>query len=177
MTPAAVMRDVRDQALDGLVHNQDQRRLIYNPDTEAADSLIEHLALLARTSAPEQRPHIKAALDIARRISQSNRLEGARGRQVAGSTDRLADELQRITQGGVAPLGRRRAARELRGPLANLVNPLVAGTARDEALAAVRDVVSRSSRDNVLSNTVRHEIGPKRYALLVELVSTMDAAA
>lgn len=174
MTPATAARCMRDSALDGLVHNQDQARLIANPTVEV-DSLVDHLTVLARTSMPEQRRHIRAALDIARRLHESNQLEAACERHIAGAADRAADELELITASGVAPMGRRRVARALRDPLANLCNPVIRGARRQAAMDAVVDVCRRSTRANVLSTTVRHELGVKRFSLLTELVDAMPA--
>lgn len=167
MTPAS---DIRDHALDAIAHNLNQDRLIANPSTEV-DSLVEHLAVLNRTSLPEQRPHIAAIVTIVKGLLNSNRLELGCTQHIAGT----ADELQ---VRGVKPLAKKAVARELRDPLANLLRSKLIGPTRvQQAMDIVADVCSRSSRANVLSVAVRHEIGVKRYSLLTELVAAMPAEA
>jgi hypothetical protein len=175
MSAQIIREHILAPALDGIARNHRQTRIIVNPTPEI-DSIVEHVTELIRTAVPAQRPHLAALIGLCRDLLAENRAEGELERSVAGAADRLAVDLARAATVGQKPLGARSAARELRAPLANLANPIIQGTARDTALAAVRGVVARSTRDNVLSNTVRHELGPKRYQLLADIIDDIQAA-
>lgn len=159
MSPAA--EAIRADALDAQALNHHQRLLVVNPSDEI-DSIAEHVRELVRLATPAQRPHLRAVLKMLRDLVNSNQAEAERERRIAGAADHLASVGE--------PWGKRRVARELRDPLANLASPIITGAARDDALRRVLDVVALSTRENVLSETVLHEIGAKRFALLTEIV-------
>lgn len=170
MTPAASLRrEILEPALDARSHNLAQQRLIANV-TADCDCLLDHISALLQTATPDQREHLAALLQIIVDLAHSNVVEGGLQRQIAGAADTLARDAQRSEHAPMAPAwGIKRVATALRAPLADLCNPIIQGAARDQALAAVREVFRHAPGRAVVNVAVRHELGVKKYTKLVEL--------
>lgn len=176
--PSALIRDrVLHPVLDARAENLQQRRLIHNP-SEETDSIVEHLAELARTCTPEQRPHLRAVLDLLRELAVSNVREGQGQQTIAGVVDTLAADLRKHeTLDRSGDLGVKSIARRLRKPLEDLVNSRSPSSkAVVEARAAVDAVLREVPSAYLIGNvSLRHELGVTRYTRLVELIQ--DRAA
>jgi hypothetical protein len=142
VTAAAARRDLLEPALDARAHNLTQAQLIANPTPEV-DSLLEHVHALGRDlPASQRRAHVHEALRLIRDLFNSNRAEGECEQTIAGAADQLAAALRAgtVERGWTV----KRVARELRDPLAVLVNPIIRGDKRDDALRRVMRVVDQA---------------------------------
>jgi hypothetical protein len=132
-------------ALEGIARNREQHRIAFDPDNEI-NSLVEHIREIARTATPEQRPHVHALFRLIRDLCESNHAELRCERFIAAAADAMADPGWTV----------KRAARELRDPLAVLCNPIIGEQAKERAREDVRRVVRLCPRDLlVLGDDVR----------------------
>lgn len=168
MTAATVRRGILEPTLDAQALNATQARLIANPTPEV-DSLVEHVTELARTATTEQRQHLHAILTLTRELFQSNQAEGDLERTVAGAADHLTSELRNneLNADRAPAWPARRIARMVRGPLADLLNPVIADTGR--ALQELQQALQQIPTTALLTVAVRHELGCRKYTKLTEL--------
>lgn len=166
MTPAQVLQ----LSTDGIALNDRQRLLIANPTAET-DSIVEHIRELVRTATREQRPHLRALLELVRDLANDNGLEGEHLREIAHISDLQAT----ARKTGNRPLSKRPFVDLVRDPLANLVNPFIKGAARDKAHDQVVKALARTTPEIALHTGVSREIGPKRYAALREIVASLQS--
>lgn len=135
MTPPVVTA-----AMEGIARNREQHQIAFNPDDEI-NSVLEHIREIARTATAEQRPHVLALFNLIRRLCESNRAELRCERFIAAAADAMAETGWSV----------KRAARELREPLAVLTNPILPERMKDEARAEVRRIVRCCPREVLLT--------------------------
>lgn len=135
----SALTQTREQIVETLMEaqslNRAQDRLLHNPTPEV-DSLREVLAALARPRLSDrQRLRLVAqGLLLVNDVVRANAAEREHERDCAGAAEKL----------GRKPMTVKDAARELRQPLGDLANPIIAGPRRDRALLAVLDVLDRA---------------------------------
>lgn len=166
MTP-----DVVASALDAQALNRAQHRLAWNPDAEV-NSLLEHVRELARTATDEQRPHISALLGLIRRLCESNRAELDCERLIAATADGLGERGWSV----------KRAAHELRDPLAVLASPIIGGARRDSARAEVERIIRACPRevlldDDAIRESLVNEIRSRKATCLWAVICEVGATA
>lgn len=147
---------VVDLSMHGQVANVEQDRMITN-DTPELDSIAEHGARLLALSTGEAREHVREILRLAARLRSSNRTE----LECLQAIPPLIEHRGR---------GIRAAQRALRDPLADLLNPMVIGPARELAQAQVRWVLENFPVETLRSEQLRNDIGRRKFGLLQELL-------
>lgn len=151
---------VVDAALEGIALNRAQHRLVTNTTPEV-DSLLEHVRELARTATSEQKPHIRAMLELIRLLCESNQAELDCERLIAEAADRMSESGWSV----------KRAASELRGPLDVIVYPVKYRPSEQRAaVAAVRDVIRRCPREVLDQPSMRGELRDRKLRALRSLM-------
>lgn len=165
---SATVRDrILGPALEARARNLEQ----YDPSPEI-DSLLEELR--ARVQMLAVRRDREALLALIDEVIASNDLEGREELSVAGVADQLATDLADYERNGKhVPsdrLGCKAIARRLRDPLRLLADPAGRKPAEIvEASRVVRDTIKLVTQVQLLSPTVEHELGKKKFATLVEI--------
>lgn len=172
VTAATVRRNFLEPAMDARALNLDQARLLYDPSPEV-DSLFEVSHAVA--TSPElrvARRHAPRLMHLLGQLHEKNEQEGDRQLLIAGAADLLVTDLRALELSGASPsaLPAKAIARELREPLRRLLAP--AGGDLFELLGDLRAVdrlIGRTPRAQLLSRTVRYELGKEKFALLERL--------
>lgn len=159
--------------MDARALNLEQAELIFNPSAEV-DSVFEVLQEL-RGDIP--RSKLVELTRLTRRIAVSNSWEGNREVGLCGTADRLVRDLRDLhLNGGMeSVLAAKSIARLLRAPLKTLGAPVDDLLAWVDALREVDEVLGRAPEDQVLSPTVRYDLGERKYALLEQLAKRRKA--
>lgn len=162
MFVAAASRVV-EHSLEAQALNCEQDRLIAN-DTPELDSIAEHAQQLLRLTAGagEARAHVCEIIRLASRLRSSNSAE----RDCLRAIPPLVEHRGR---------GIRAAQRALRDPLADLLNPMVSGPARDLAAEQVRWVLENFPASTLRSDQLCNDIGARKFALLQRLLAEAPA--
>ncbi len=165
ITSATARRSLLNPAMDARALNQREGLLLHNPGTPEIDSLAE-FALTAQGA---------QLVKLTRGIIDVNTREGLREMLFAGAADQLVTDLRRVEtngRGAREALNAKGIARALREPLRTLVDK------RAEHLVDAAHRVAQVLRDapsaQVLSPTVRYELGEAKFALLARLVEDRD---
>lgn len=164
MTPQVVTA-----AMESIARNREQHQIAFNPDDEV-NSLVEHIREIARTATPEQRPHVHALFDLIRSLCESNHAELRCERFIAAAADAMTDPGWTV----------KRAARELRDPLATLCNPILPEQMKADALTEVRRVIRACPRDLLVTgDTIKpalcHELRVRKSTTLWTLLAEPQA--
>lgn len=168
----ATAESVIAKDMEGRAENLRQARLLFNPDREV-NSIFELAAALLRPHDPAE---IAATLaKLAREAYASNASEGELWLEIAGEMEahlaciRSMPASERITAKSTADA--------LRAPLDVLVRPdKYDGIAYYQACCAVRDVIRRVPRDELLQPAVENHLGGRKYRKLAELASLTEEA-
>ncbi len=180
ISQALVTSEIVAPALDGICHNTDQQRIIFDPSPEV-DSLAERIASLRDNNVPDDViAHLFADL---RALVASNRAERVVHRRVSRTGDDLARALGAAPApaGGACELTVTGIKRLLGGPdgaLAVIANP--AGRDGRELTAArsvVRRVVDRAPSAVLRGRSLRNQLGARRHDLLLELAAEWGRGA
>lgn len=163
-------RELLDPALEARALNLEQSALIAN-DTADADCVVDFIGMLRTERSLSTRERIDFAR-LVRTLHGSNAREGLFERSVAGAADSLVRGLRdlELNSAGEAALAGKQIARRLRGPLGVLAAADRVDRRVIDALRDVDRVCRRVPTLQMLSPTVRREIGDHRFDLLCELV-------
>lgn len=163
----ARLRAATHVAIEGHAVNRTEALRLYNPDPEI-NSLGERIIALRRHGVP---PAVVGELirDV-REIIALNDREGGCHTQLAGDLEQLYRAAAGEARGVAAAITVRGIVNALREPLATLVSPAGHSAAVvTRARARVTDVVATTPRERLLSPSVAHELGGRRYRLLTNL--------
>lgn len=172
MTPASRSAVVA-HALDAQSANARQHRALYAPSGDV-DSALEHLAVASRMAVNDrQRDHIRDAMRLILSALRDNQGERNCERQIAAIAQ---------NPDAARPWSLRRVVRETRDPLATLLNPIIVGKPREQALATVMAVIRDAPPELIGSHakpnvTLAHELAPAKTTRLWDLVAEAQAAA
>jgi hypothetical protein len=158
--------------MEARAFNLRQSRLIVNTTPEV-DSLAEVLPALRAAGVDDVL--LATIVEFLRELLALNHAEGQLELQLAGWADELAIDLHTSQLAGEAStlVGVRTIAALLRGPLGEL------GDVDDDTFAAagvVHQVLARCPRAQLLSPSLRHELGKRKFELL-ERLAGMPAEA
>lgn len=187
LTAATVRGAFLHPAMDARALNLGQALLVANPSPEA-DSIVELLDVLRADDTGEARG-VYTLRRLVCDLNDANAREGQCERRIAGSADTLARDLRHLELNdrpalGPSSVAAKSIARTLRAPLRTLdelgggVTPDAIGLVR--AVRAVDAVISRLPSEQVLSATVRYELGEAKFRVLEGIVrerSTNGAGA
>lgn len=153
-------------AMDARALNLEQTRHLFNPTPEA-DSLAEEIAGLLGHGVPVG---VVARLTTrCRLILESNVAEGDEEMTLAAIFE---TEIQRALMAPVAERATVKSlARKLRGPLAAMLDP-ADSVDYFRACCAVRDVLNAIPAEQLLTESLRHELRARRFDLLSSLLAS-----
>jgi hypothetical protein len=158
--------------MDARAYNLRQSRLIVNTTPEV-DSLHELLPALRAAGVDDLL--LATVVEFLRELLALNHAEGELELQLAGWADELAIDLHTSELAGQAStlLGVRAIAALLRGELGQLAD---VGREQFDAAGVVHGVLGRCPRAQLLSPSLRHELGKGKFALLEQLADDTATA-
>lgn len=155
---------IHEHLIDAQISNAVQAKLIYD-DSPEIDSAIEHNLWIAKHATGDVREHALAAIRDLTSAYTENRAEREHVRSAA----------QAASGWNV-----KRAAREVRPLLADLLHPFVGPAKRAERLAALHAIFESCPSRVLRSVSLAHELdnrkaAPKKTTLLLELLAAWEA--
>jgi hypothetical protein len=157
--------DIHEHLMDAQIANARQAALIYNAATPEIDSAIERLLWIAKHSTGPIREQARAAISDLTTAYTENRTElgHVRGAAQAASGWNV-----------------KRAARELRPILSDLLNPLFGPAKRAELLTALHGIFEQCPARVLRSVSLAHELDnrrvtPRKTTLMLELLAAWEA--
>lgn len=164
---AHVLRRALHVALDGHALNRRQAVELFNPDPEE-NSLAERIVALRHHGVPLH--IIRRLLADVRQLLDLNDEEDGCHTTLAGQLDDLTTVVRdaELNDPGHQALGVKSIARAVRPALADLGS--TDGTTYFKAALAIRDVIRVAPRDQLTSQSLRHELGAGRHDQLLALI-------
>lgn len=160
LSAATVRHAVLEPGMDARALNIEQSRIVFDPSPES-DSLVEVLADLGAYQ--QAKPHLIA-------LTRSNHAEGKLECGITLWADTLATDLRDLElNGGAGALSGKSLARALREPLRAFAGSGGAAE-RARAAAAIWRVTKGHPRAQLLTPSVRHELGAAKFRLLEEML-------
>lgn len=155
---------IHEHLIDAQISNGVQAKLIFN-DSPEIDSAIEHNLWIAKHSTGEVREHALAAIRDLTSAYTENRAEREHVRSAA----------QAASGWNV-----KRAAREVRPLLADLLHPFISDTRKTDRLAALHGIFESCPARVLRSVSLAHELDnrkapPKKTTLLLDLLDAWEA--
>lgn len=157
--------DIHGHLIDAQLSNAEQARLIFNATPEI-DSAIERLVFIVKHSTGDVQAMARAAISDLQAAYKENRAERGHVRNAA-----------QAASGWTV----RRAARELRPILADLLHPFIGDARRQDRLAALYSIFEACPERVLRSVSLRHELdhrsvaSPKKTTLLLDLLVEWEA--
>jgi hypothetical protein len=165
------LRPALRNVLDARGSNLEQSRLLFNA-TSDVDSLIEELHALRIDGATKRR-----LLAYCTQIFTLNQDEGEHERRAAGILDATVSASFAPKTGPRNAFTVKTIARKLRPALAVIAaKPAADAIAFVRAVRHVDEVLDLVPAEQLLTASVRNQLGPRKYELLCELVSERSAA-
>lgn len=170
MISSAVIRDqALDPVLDARAANIVQQKLLHQPETTAADSLIELLTVGLKA--------IDKALGLVDQVDVANRVEGDRECHVAGWADELVTKLRDDELNG-SEADRIMSGRQLANRLKEGLDRWEAADNPVSKALAIRPVISlldRLPHQMIFRDAVTYHLGLHRTEVLRELCSSVGS--